>query len=115
MRVESPRPAIFRLGSPFGIVIGRGGGKPASDESLSSRYWFMFLSEDDEDEGVGGFFLASIKTYISPNSSAVLPPLLARVERTRPPILRPGSPFGMVIGIGGGRPASESSLSDYED
>ena len=58
-----------------------------------------------------GFFLASIRTYMSPSSSAVFSPLLASVDRPRPQILRPGSPFGLVVGIGGGSPASESSLS----
>jgi len=99
--VDKPRPPILRFGIAAGFFTGIGGGNPASESSLSLY--------DDSDFG---FFFASIRTYMSPSSSAVLPPLLASVERPRPPILRPGSPFGFEIGIGGGRPASESSLSD---
>ena len=115
--VESPRPPILRLGSPFGLLTGIGGGRPASDESLSFCYWFIFLGEEELDEEESyGFFFAAINTYISDISSAVLPPLFATVERPSPPILRDGNPFGLLTGIGGGKPASEeSSLSELSD
>ena len=101
-RVDRPRPPIFRFEITAGFFIGIGGGKPASESSLSDR--------DDSDFGL---FFASCRTYISPISSAVLPPLFASVDKPRPPIFRLGIAIGFLIGMGGGNPASES-VSEFE-
>jgi hypothetical protein len=87
------------------LVTGRGGGKPASESD----------SDSDLELELGDLilvFLASMRAYMSPSSSAVFPPSFARVEIPKPPIAKPGilKPRGF-FGSGGGNPMSESDDS----